>query len=266
MMSTRIFGLVGLVAVVGLTAALPVATADVHYGDFGGSNVDFLMVQETVSTAGDVEPLFGAPQLNGDGLQFRPSFSADSATNSSGIDATGGKVWFQVDAKPGWALEQIEISEDGTYSLFSISDPPDATVAVSAFAFVRILETDQWTGIGPDNGNEMLDFGPDGNIFQLTATPFEVGSWSGSYSVNLADIVQGTAYEGQAIKRIEFALDNMLLASSTSGSANISKTSTGVQLDVVTAPIPEPTTGMLGLMGVGLAVTYGTRRRGRKNG
>jgi len=223
------------------------------------------MVQETASTAGDTTPLFGAPQVNGDGLQFRPSFSADSSSNPSGIDTTGGKVWFQVDAKPGWALEEIEISEDGTYSLFSTTS--EAMAIVTGFAFVRILETDEWTGIGPDNGNEALDFGAGGNVFQLTGSDmYANGSWTGSYALTLADIVQGTPYEGQNIKRIEFALDNMLVASASSGTTNISKTSAGVQMAVHTAPIPEPTTGIMGLMGVGLAVAYGTRRRSRKNG
>ncbi len=77
----RLQGMVLLLAAIAFSVAqTSVQAAAINYGDFSGSTVMYLGVTEKANSPVNAEPLFNAPTIVGDELDFNPSgFSAQSS-------------------------------------------------------------------------------------------------------------------------------------------------------------------------------------------
>jgi hypothetical protein len=96
-------------------AALPLAQAGIiNYGTHAGNTVIYQDVTE--SSATDPVPLFGAPVVTGDSIDFNPAlFNAFSHLGSPPVDLTNGLLAFGVQAKQGFWMNSISFSEGGPW-------------------------------------------------------------------------------------------------------------------------------------------------------
>jgi hypothetical protein len=231
----------------------------INYGDFMGSTVTYKMVTEDSAT--DPTPLFGAPLVSGDTLDFTPvGFGASSA--GGGADMTDGQLSFMVQAKPGQSIQNILIKEFGDTTLAGVVPLNSTTTStfVRMPVFIDIVEVNG-VGINPIKLSAssippiVATFNPSNGDFYLGIDggggPLYHTTWTGQLFVNLDAIQKG-------ITKINVNLDNVLIAVSQVGtSALIAKK----DFFTVTTNIPEPTSFGLALLAVALAGCLG--RRGR---
>src|SRR3990172_510762 len=88
----------------------------INYGTFMGNTVSYVDVTED-SNSGDALPLFGAPTVSADSLDFDPVGFDANATGALGVDVTDGNLNFMVVAKRGKAIQSLELSEAGDTTL-----------------------------------------------------------------------------------------------------------------------------------------------------
>jgi hypothetical protein len=98
--------------------AASAAYATVNHGDFLGTSVDFLQVEETTQSAGDPEPLWEAPVLagTGDQLAFFPT-AYISQCNAGTSDTTSSLLEVTIEAHAGGSLDRIAFQENGDATL-----------------------------------------------------------------------------------------------------------------------------------------------------
>ncbi len=214
------FLFLGLCLLVPLTSQADV----INYGNFAGDNVNFLNVTET---SAEIGPVYGAPTVSGDSLNwvFPPGFISQSVAGA--VDFVDGGLSFVVDAQDGFLIESITVSEFGAY--FDNGD--DSTSIVSGIAFVQI-------------GNTLYD-----STFFFENTGTGAGPWQEDLTISFP-----------AVDSISFFFDNQLFTNADDdGAAFIDKK--GISIDVGTVPgaIPEPTSGML--MAIGFVAMAARRRR-----
>ncbi len=230
------------------------ASALTVYGDFSGTNVDFLGVQES-STFGDPEPLFGAPTVVGNQLLFFPSTFSASA-GGGGFDQTGSQLQLTISGSgPTDTIDVVRIDEFGDAVLAGLGTPATGVFASMA-GFVTVTATTSgaiapvaipWTGtFTPTNA------APDLSL----SLPGDAGTtlWSGSVTVDVASVVPNAT-------EAFLSFDNNLFAFSEAG------TSALVQKKVVSGPsvvitVPEPSLGAL--LGTALLAALGVAGRRRR--
>ena len=218
--------------------------APINYGDFAGSSVMYLDVTETANTPDDEEPLYGAPDIIGNTLDFDPAGFSASAECGHG-DLTDGQLNITLMGSGGAAIDSISIAESGDFTLVgSGTDATQVTYGLS-LASVVVLEIDGMTLDTPlvlDAANafgsaNLADDGP------VSGAPWSLGLL---YDVNAALASAGADFTTGATK-IEIAVDNSLAAiSEMSTIAFIAKKD--FRIDVGTTPVPEPALGLLGVV------------------
>ena len=178
-----------------------------NYGDFTGSNVEFIDVTEI---SNDPLPLFGVPKVIGDSLDFpTPGFISESTAGD--IDFLDGRLRFDIVAAPGLLIDSISLSEFGAY--FNFGD--DSISIASAIAFVQV-------------GTQLFDAS---FVFE------ETGTGSGPWMEDLVIDIPNS-------RQVTFVMDNQLFTrADDAGVAFIDKK--GLRITVQT--IPEPATGLIGL-------------------
>ena len=223
--------------------------ASMNYGTFVGSTVMYIDVTETANSLGDEVPLYGAPTLFGNKLDFDPAGFSATATDGS-LDITAGQLNFTLMGLPGVAITNILFSESGDYSLMGNGGAATQVIYGIAVASVTVLEVDGVALVSPVN----LAFASDSDAAALTgmgvvAIPWDLGI---PYDVNAALTTAGVDFNSGATK-IKIAVNNTLGANSKpSTGAFIAKLD--FMIDVET--IPEPTTVLLAIFGL-LATTLG---------
>lgn len=256
-----------LITCAALAATLAMASAcfavPINYGDFEGTTVWYLQVQEDANSAGDAPPMFGAPSVSGDSLDFDPVGFGASASGAADNDLTDGNLKFDIVAKPGKYLTNVQFAEAGDTTLAGFGT--DATfTSVTAQLFIDVEEVDG-VAITPFNIVADMTFTPSDGDYFLGADggggPIYNKAWSGSVTVDLiqALIDNNISFINGATK-VTFNLDNTLVANSEAGtSALIAKK----DLDglSVTANVPEPASLALLSLGILGAATYTGRRR-----
>lgn len=227
------------------------------YGNFSdpSGSVDFLNVQ-------DNNGLFGAPTVSGNNLDFSPSnFEADCSTAPSCAPAAHtvtDLLLFEIDARNGYVIDTIVMTEAGDTTLFSIANALAATTVV-ADVFVDVLEVggSPVSVLTPINGSGAMVFTPTG-AFATNIQGNGTRTWSGLLSLDIDQVIanSGVAVNGQATL-VRVSLSNTLTAYAESGAtARIQKKDIdGLAITV----IPEPGTALL--MGFGLMGLASARRR-----
>ena len=250
--SQRLFGgmflLIPSLAMVSGTIA---HAAPINYGDFSGATVNYLQVTEEANSAGDAAPLFGAPTVTGDSIDFDPVGFSASATGAAGNDLTDGNLNFDIVAKPNNAITSVYFSEAGDTTLAGFGT--DATfTSVTTNIFIDIKEVDG-VGINAINFNTQLAFSPSGGSYQLGADggggPLFNTAWTGNTLIDVNAILAANniPYTLGATK-VSVNLDNTLVALSENGTSSLiaKKDADGV---TITTNVPEPSSVVLALLG-----------------
>ena len=131
--AARTFAALAGLVVLALSFVAPASAANVNYGSFSGTHVQFSDVNET-----SVDPLalFGPPTVSGNSLDFNPlAFSAFSA--GGGNDVTTADLAFLVAAKSGSVIEGITLGEVGSVTLAGVV-PPRSISPTSATSSSRL--------------------------------------------------------------------------------------------------------------------------------
>ncbi|MEK7779961.1 MAG: PEP-CTERM sorting domain-containing protein [Verrucomicrobiota bacterium] len=226
--------------------------AATNYGNFSGTTVTFENVTEW-SPTGDPLPLYGAPVVIGNTLDFTPSFFS-SATNGAN-DVTDGTLSFLLKAKPGNAITSVLFSERGDFTFTGIGGTINTYVSVTATFFIDIYKVDGVALMTPLQLTETATFTPSASgIFDKVAypTPPNTRLWTGSLNLNVNNALTSALipYINGATE-ISFELDNILVAQSETGtSATITKKDFK-GFGVTVNEVPEPTSLALLFCGAG---------------
>ena len=182
--------------------------APINYGDFVGSSVLYSNVTETANTPGDTEPLFSAPNISGNQLDFNPKGFTASAGGGS-VDITDGQLNFMLSSIQGSAITDFTIREGGDYTLFGTGSATTSLLYAISIGHISVLEVDGVSLASPmvlqgasASGGDNLGNGTD------AGTPWSLGL---TYSVNAALTNAGISFVGGAT-RLDIALDNILAA------------------------------------------------------
>jgi hypothetical protein len=260
--------------------------AQINYGTHMGTHVTYVNVMED-SGADEPLPLFGAPTVTGNSIDFNP-LGFDAASTNGGSDITDSNLVFMVTAKSGSRIESITFRESGDTTMAGNVAPGTMGTATAAFAsgVLDIHEVD-FTGINHISVPFSMTFNPSGGTYFLGTDggggPLFNTQWNGSVTIPVEDILIANGFvippgavdpDGGATK-ISINLDNVLVAVSQPGtSALISKKDFGgisVRVnvpgepggDMEIRPIPEPATFVLaGLAAIGVLVGFRVRRAG----
>lgn len=217
----------------------PVIADSINYGDFLGAGVgeaDFLQVTENSIT--NPLPLFGTPVHVGNKLMFFPMLFAASAADGN-YDAVSGTLTAHIRAAAGHYLQTIAISEIGDCTLLGVGY---ANTWADVYGLLSACDASPGT-----HGNfaSFLSVSP-APPYMLPPTAFT--TFEGEAQISLA---------GLGITEIAFAFTDTLEASSEPGTtAYIQKKE--FQIEVTSAPVPEPSAGVLALLSV---IALLTRRR-----
>jgi hypothetical protein len=139
----------------------------------------------TESSGTDATPLFHAPTVSGDTLNFDPVFTAyANGSGGNASDTTEGQLGFEVSAAGDHVIRKVQITERGDYNMLSFGN--SALVDVTATLFVEVLEVDGKALASPVNGTAQMSFDPkaDGQ-FLLSSFGTDSGLWIGSLIVDL---------------------------------------------------------------------------------
>ena len=239
--------------IAGLTLTTSYASAaPINYGDFAGSTVMYRQVTEDSAT--DPTPLFGAPTIAGDSLDFNPTAFV---SNSSGgaIDSTIGVLDFTIEALFANVIEEIQLREAGDYTIFGAGGA-GTSATVSAPIFINIVEVDGLS-VTPINFNTNMVFTPSAGDYNLADDGAGFGViWVGILDIDVNQVLidQGISFEFGATE-IKFIMNNILATTSEAGSsAEIQKKDLGLSITIV----PEPASLALFTLGTALIAT---RRR-----
>lgn len=258
-------GRVATLALLAVVVAPAVSSAAIYnYTDQIGTKIKYINISE--NTHSDPLPLFGAPTLAGDTLDFTPiNFFSNSQFAAPPFDMTDGLLKFRGMSQPGFGIENIKFAEGGALTVVGPTATDVTMVDVSAVGFVDILEVD---GVSVNKIsipiNLTFSFGSNGandnGTWRRVSEGFANGvPWTGSQLIDLNQELtnRGISYTRGATL-IDVVLDNSLYAQSELvGGAYIDKK----DFFTVTTNIPEPTSCLMALFGLVGAVMVSRRRR-----
>jgi hypothetical protein len=252
--TTRFAGLMlagcSLFATTGKTLAAPI-----NYGDFNGLNLSYLQVTETVNTPGDTAPLYGAPTLIGDQLDFNPKGFSAGAVNGN-LDITDGQLNFTLLSNLGRAITDLAVSEGGDFTLLGTGTAATNVGFAISLATVKVLAVDginlgapvSLTPVTASSTRNLITHPGIGQLWDLT----------NNYDVNAALINAGVPFSLGATK-IEVAINDTLTAISETGTIAFIAKKDFVLISATV--IPEPSsTALLAVTAIAGAVTRRRRR------
>jgi hypothetical protein len=237
----------------------PLLAASINYGDLVGNTVTYIDVTEASAT--DPLPLYGAPTVSGDSLDFNPLlFGASSLNGVPPIDLTDGQLVFSLQAKPNNAMANIRFDEGGVFAVVGIGNNLTYT-DVTAHGNLDIVQID---GVGVNTIKIPIDLvfshRPDGTWELGTDGVQTTTGWTGTHFINLnSELTSRGISFTRGVTRIKVDLNNTMIAQSVQGTiAFIDKKDFGVHIRV---NIPEPTSICLGFFAMVAATLLARRRR-----
>ena len=250
---TRVASVAALTASA-LMGSVPAVHASINYGDFDGVSVMYLDVTENSQT--DPTPLYGAPTISVDTLDFNPIGLGAFATDG-GIDLTDAQLEFGIMAKEGYGLQTLMFIERGDYTLGGLGTAA-TYVDITTSLFLDIIEVDG-VGITPIKLEQQMVFSPNASgLFELPSDGGVNVIWTGSLSVDLNAVLAANNIDFQVgVTKATVNLDNTIFAQSESGTtAFLAKKDLGVSIVSI---VPEPTAAAFLLLGLG-AMAWSRRK------
>ncbi|MFK7789173.1 MAG: PEP-CTERM sorting domain-containing protein [Phycisphaeraceae bacterium] len=242
-----------LIAALALSSAAAFnSEAVINYGDYSDippGTITYTGVTESSGTNALPPALYGAPDINGDLLDFDPlAFTAQSA-GAGGFDLTDGQLNFTMTAEPGEAINSLIVSEGGDYSFSGVTPDAGTFLSVSVATTINILAVDGDTLGLPieifQTDTFVIDYASVGN-----APSTGLNLWSLDYTVDILGALNSPFQLGAT--EIEVVIDNQLTTTTTAGNqAFVSKKDFNVN-------VPEPTS--LALIGLGGLLMVRRRR------
>jgi len=233
-----------------------IQAAPINYGDFAGDTVMYLGVTEDSGT--DPVPLYGAPNVFGNTLDFNPVSFNSTASGAGGVDITDGTLALMMTSKPGHFIDMIKFDEAGDVTLAGFGGAGTFASVVANFN-IEIQEVDG-AGIGSILIQASMVFTPSNGDYDQAADggggPAFNTAWSGLLMVDIEQaLINNNIPFVNGATKISVVLDNTLTATSEAGTSVFigKKDIGGVGITV----IPEPAT--LGLLTLGGACLLGRR-------
>jgi hypothetical protein len=233
--------------------------ASMNYGDFVGASVVYRNVTESNS-----EPnlLFSTPTVVGDTLEFNPVNFFAEVDPGPGSDITDSEIHTVVDAQPGFFIDNIQISEEGDFTLVGIPGAFGHAGVGAAFFFEVLAVDGVLVGDGPI-GFASMQFttgsGPNGGQYNL---PGDAGTapWIGSAFLNINAALAGSPYAGQRATSVRLSFDNTLSAAADQNASSFIKKKEigGI---IIRTNIPEPSTLAMAALAACAAATVIMRRK-----
>lgn len=245
-----------------LVACQPLFAVPINYGTFVGNTIEYVDVTED-SNSGDPLPLFGAPTVSGDSIDFNP-VGFNAASTNGGADITDSNLAMGIYALAGSAINNVSFTEAGDTTMAGIGTDNTLT-RVTADGILNIYEVD---GVGmfvapipialtftPSNGDYKL-------LTDAGGGPFYHTQWSGSLFLDLDAILAANSVPfTYGVTKLSINIDNTLTAVSQTGTTALiaKKNFGGVS---ITVNVPEPAS--LALVALGLLGLAVGRRSGRR--
>lgn len=261
---TSLVPITALVAVASLLTSLcqPSLGAQINYGDFAGTHVDYVDVTED-SGADEALPLFGMPTVTGNSIDFNP-VGFDASSMNGGADITDSNLVFMIVAKTGSRIQSVQFSEAGDTTMAG-NVPVNSTGTATSVTATGVLDIHE-VDFNPINHISVpfsLTFSPSGGTYFLgtdgAGGPLYHSQWSGSGTVNVEAILQANNVPFiTGATKVSIDLDNTLAAVSQLGtSAHIAKKDFGgISIRVPgfggegEPEIPEPVSFVLAGLGI----------------
>lgn len=246
-------------AAVILTAGSAMAT--ISYGNFAGTNVNFVNVREdnTEGPGNTTAGLFNSPTVVGNALTFTAMTFSAAASGANGIDITDGTLRFGMQSSSG--IGQFTIVENGDRTLAGAGAGTPAaagtTASVGLALFVEITWVDGVQLTAPIPLSTQGTFngsGPNGSNFDLSTGTQIAQIWNGGATINVAALAAANGITG-VVTGVNVILDNTLVATSQAGTSSFIKKK---QLNGVTIIVPTP--GSAALLGLGGLLAARRRR------
>jgi hypothetical protein len=241
-----------------LLAALlaPARAAQINYGSHMGTNVTFVNVTED-SGADEPLPLFGAPTVTGNSMDFNPT-GFDSSSTDADSDITDSNLVFMVTAKSGSRIESLTLTEAGDTTQSGNVPPGSMGTASAVFAsgVLDIHEVD-FVGINHISVPFAFTFSPSGGTYFLGTDggggPIFNTQWNGSVTLDIEAILVANGFtDFFGATKVSIDMDNTLTTISQQGtSASIAKKDFGA---IVRTVVPEPATWALAALGAAVSI------------
>lgn len=234
-----------------------VSAAVINYGNFSDippGTVAYTGVSE--SSATDPVPLYGAPTITGNLLDFNPAGFGASATNGNPTaDITDGQLNFGFMTTSGYGLDGLTLSESGDYSLFG-NGTSNTAVAAGVYAAVEITHINGVALGAPISFNASSTF-----TTNLIANPGLNKPWSLSLFIDFGPALVNAGYNPQTdfATKGQVVINDTLIAISEPSPATVAFIA---KKDFKVLPsvsvVPEP--GSMALIALG-GLTLLRRRR-----
>jgi hypothetical protein len=231
------------------------SVAQINYGSFTGVTVDYIDVTEQ-STTGDPLPLFAAPVLSADSIDFNPAGFDAGGAGAGGLDNVGARLTFTIQAHAGEVIPIIVFGEAGETTMAGAGTDNTST-EVTANGTITISAVDG-AAIVPVTQPIALTFTPSSGTYGLASDggglPIFHTNWSGSRSLNVSQILTNSGVSfTMGATNVSIDLVNTLTASSEADTNSlISKKDFGVTV------VPEP--GSLALVALAVITVCGRTR------
>ncbi len=249
------------------------------YGDLTGTNVKFYSVTETPSKnpapSGFPYPLFGAPLVFGDNLEFLPNdFNANSSGGSFPFTDSQLSMTI-VSINPSKSIDSIVIMEQGSYSLIGGGANTQAIVSLNV-VLAKILEING-VPIAPIDVPATITYANLGSAASSVVSGELIMNnsiiqppplnqlWTATASFDFAAALAAQDLSGP-ITTVKLALDNTLTALSEVVGPNNNPTTAFIDkkdFSILVDPVPEPTS--LALIFLGIAGTVSMQYWRRRN-
>jgi hypothetical protein len=258
---------IALGLVVGIVPFAATAQGVVVYGNYDGTNVNYLNVSETPTQQPGPTPteLYGPPTISADSLIFNPVNFVSSASGGS-TELQDGRLTLNVTPNGPAIPSFIDIFEGGAWE---VTGGTQATAALEALLVNQMTITSvNGTPINPVVVTPTITFTDTANAATVTDTSDSIefnstggiadGTWNGTASFDLPAALAAAGLSGN-VTGVSLALNDQLITTSeTNSTAFIDKKF--FEITAPATPVPEPVT-LSGVMVAGAALLSRRRRR-----